>query len=255
MNNIINIKNLDYKNIFDNLDLSIEENKFTSVSGANNSGKTTLLRILAGQIYTDSSIKILNKDIKEYKNQELSSIVQIVIPQEIIFSSDNLLNELAVYDESDLIDYVLKGLKIKKIQTKSFIQYDNKEIILAQLALALINKPRVLLIDYISCYFSRKEMDSIISFLKQYQEKYGLTIVMTTINLDDCINTDKLFFISEGKIVLSGEPMSVLEKDNIINKIGLNIPFMIDLSVKLRDYELLSKIEMNKDRMVEELWK
>ena len=43
--------------------------------------------------------------------------------------------------------------------------------------------------------------------------------------------------------------------DNIINKIGLNIPFMIDLSVKLRDYDLITDIETDYDRMIEALWK
>ena len=47
----------------------------------------------------------------------------------------------------------------------------------------------------------------------------------------------------------------IIEKDNIMNKAGLNLPFMIDLSVKLRDYELVNCIEQDKDRMVDLLWK
>ena len=56
-------------------------------------------------------------------------------------------------------------------------------------------------------------------------------------------------------IILEGEPLEVLQRDNIINKAGLEVPFMIDLSVKLRDYDLVSSIELDQDRMVDILWK
>ena len=49
--------------------------------------------------------------------------------------------------------------------------------------------------------------------------------------------------------------MEVLEKDNILNKLGLRLPFMVDLSVKLKDYDLIKDIELNKNRMVDILWK
>ena len=55
--------------------------------------------------------------------------------------------------------------------------------------------------------------------------------------------------------MIEGNPIEIVEKDNIMNKAGLNLPFMIDLSVKLRDYELINCIEQDKDRMVDLLWK
>ena len=48
MKSIVNIKNLNYKP-FDNFSLTIKENSFISISGPNNSGKTTLMRILNGE--------------------------------------------------------------------------------------------------------------------------------------------------------------------------------------------------------------
>ena len=66
---------------------------------------------------------------------------------------------------------------------------------------------------------------------------------------------DFLSIISEKRIFLKGSPLEVLEKDNSINKIGLRIPFMIDLSVKLKDYDVIEKIYLEQDRMIEQLWK
>ena len=47
----------------------------------------------------------------------------------------------------------------------------------------------------------------------------------------------------------------MLQKDNVLNKVGLNLPFMMDLSVKLRDYDLIKNVELDMDRMVGTLWK
>ena len=51
------------------------------------------------------------------------------------------------------------------------------------------------------------------------------------------------------------EPLKVLEKDNIINKVDLDLPFMIDLSSKLRDYDLIKEIELDKESLINKLWK
>ena len=78
---------------------------------------------------------------------------------------------------------------------------------------------------------------------------------MTVSNLEDSLFGDYLYIIKDSEVVLSGEPIKVLENDNIINKTGLELPFMIDLSVKLRDYELITNIETDMDRLVNILWK
>ena len=73
-------------------------------------------------------------------------------------------------------------------------------------------------------------------------------------NLELSLYTDSLYIINEGKVALEGKPIDILQKDNIINKIGLTLPFMIDLSVKLRDYDLIDEIETDLDRMIDVLW-
>ena len=84
-----------------------------------------------------------------------------------------------------------------------------------------------------------------------------LTLIMTTSNLEDCLNCDYIYVIDKNTIVLEGKAAEVLEKDNILNRVGLELPFIIDLSVKLRDYDLINQIDisMDIDRMVEQLWK
>ena len=64
-----------------------------------------------------------------------------------------------------------------------------------------------------------------------------------------------MFIINNGKVLLSGSPIEVLKYDNILNKNGLEIPFIIDLSVKMMDYNLIDEPVLDMDRMVDTIWK
>lgn len=257
MNHFLEIKGL--KN--NNLDISIEKNTISTFSGANNCGKTTLIRILSKLLDCESEITLENKKISDYKLEEYNEIVKSVIPKEITFDEINIEEELynkcyLEYKEKEqIINYIIKGLKIKKILTKDIKTLNSREITLTQIAIALINKPRLLLIDSLDIYFNLEDQKTIINFLKDYISTYGLTVVITTTDLEISLETNYLYIIDKGDLVLSGAPQEVLQKDNVINKIGLNIPFMIDLSVKLRDYDLITKLETDYDRMIEALWK
>lgn len=247
MSNIIEIKNFSDDRLFNNLNINIEKNKIVTISGANSCGKTTLMRILNREIITENNIFLNNKSINDYTISEYTNLIQSVIPLEIVFEENTLEKELKNIN-------LVKGLRIKSILNKDINNLTIKEKVLAQIAIALDNKPQVLLLDNIFIYFNDKEKEEIFTFLRNYQKKNNLTVVLTTINLEDSLYTDYLYIIGNKSIILEGEPLKVLEKDNILNKVGLNIPFMADLSVKLKDYDLLDSIVLDKDRMVDILW-
>ena len=50
-------------------------------------------------------------------------------------------------------------------------------------------------------------------------------------------------------------PLDVLKEDNVINKLGLSMPFMLDLSIKLKDYELIDELSLDMEGLVDILWK
>ena len=257
MNTILKVKGLKSNN----LSFSIIENSISTISGANNCGKTTLMKILGKIIDCESEIEYNGKQISEISLDEYTNLVKIIIPKEIVFDENCIEEELynkcnlEFKEKEKIINYIIKGLKLKKDITKDINILNTKEIILAQIAISLVNKPQVLLIDSIDLYFEYEEQKKIIDVLKEYIEKYGLTVILTATNLDISIETDYLYIIDKGNLELEGKPLEVLKNDNVINKIGLNIPFMIDLSVKLKDYDLIDKVELDYDRMIGTLWK
>lgn len=249
MKNSIMLYNFFDDYLFENLNILVPKDNFITISGPNNCGKTTLLRILNREIITENKIIIENRGINNYKIEEYSKIVSCVIPLETILEEETVEEELLRIDNK--IDKIVKGLKITKLLNKNTNNLSDKEIVLIQIAKALLNKPEILLLDDISLYFNNKEKKDIFLFLR----KQKITIVYTTISLGDALYSDYIYIIGDKKVALEGNPLYILQKDNIINKIGLKLPFMIDLSVKLKDYELIDKQILEPKEMVDELWK
>ena len=253
---MITLNNFYYEDLFDDLNLSILKNKITVISGANNCGKTTLIRILNREIITSNTIIVDNKEINKYQIEDYSKLVQCIIPLEITYEQSFLEDELLYYnDDLEKIEMIIKGLKIKRSIRKKISDLTLKEKVLSQIAIALAKNAKIILLDNLRLYLSRKETKEVFEFLKEVQKKRELTIVVTTIHLEESLLADYLYIIGNKKVALEGIPSEILQNDNKINKLGLSIPFMIDLSVKLKDYGLIKDIEIGKNRMLDNLWK
>ena len=258
---VLNVNNVHFGESLRDISMYIDKNTITSIAGSNNSGKTILLKIIGRIFDTNANIVFDGKNIYDYKLTDYIKFVSVIIPKEITFIENTLEEELIIEaneyneDAKSKIDYLVSGLKIKKMLTKNINQLTTKELILSQIALSLVNDKKLLLIDNIEYYFNNNELKKINSFLKSYIKDFGLTVLYTTTNLNQTLYSDYLYVIDKGKVILRGEPKTVLQNDNTINKAGLDVPFMIDLSVKLRDYDLINKIILDKESLVEEIWK
>lgn len=264
MENIIEIKNLTYKNIFSDFSINLPKNKFISISGSNNSGKTTLAKILDKELLADASISINGKEINEYKITEYYKTVRVVIPKEYINSYETideeinyLLDQLFISKEekNKRIKSIYKNLSLNRIKREEINNLSMQDFIRLQIAAAISSLPKVIIIDDISQYFGEEEIEEIITYFKYLVSTYDLTIIFITSRLEDIIESDYLFIIHESNVILEGNPIDVMKKDNILNRIGIRVPFMIDLSVKLKDYALIDDIELDIERMVDKLWK
>ena len=82
---ILSINDLKYSNLFENLNIYIEKNTITTISGPNNCGKTTLIKILGKIIKNNFNINLYNKNYDKYKDKELDELIQVILTNNIIF--------------------------------------------------------------------------------------------------------------------------------------------------------------------------
>ena len=265
MKNIISVKNLSYKKIFSDISFNIEKGSFVAISGSNNCGKTTLIKLLSGLITTKEMIKFDSSYIEDINKTKLFLNEGIVIlnekfnfifdkvKDEISFVLDNL--DLSEDDKETRYNEVVSLLKIKKYEGLNPNTLNRKEKILVLLALSIIHKPKILFLDDICVMMNRYEKKVILDILQKLNKEWGITIVMSTTKLEEAVTADYIYIINNGNIALSGKPKEVLKDDNVINKLGLSMPFMIDLSIKLKDYDLVDDVILDMEGMVDLLWK
>ena len=65
---------------------------------------------------------------------------------------------------------------------------------------------------------------------------------------------DRVLVMDDGNIKYSGNLDDILKHDNDLTKLGIDIPIMMDMSLKLQFYDLLDKVILNAEEMVDELW-
>ena len=263
MVNSIEANSICFSNVFNNFSFNVEKNKITSVSGSNNCGKTSLIRILSKQIDTNSDIKVFDKDINDYKLTDYYKIVRSVIPLEEQFIYEVVEDELNYYldqlflskeEKNKRLKNIYKNLSLSKIKKKNIKELANNELVSLQLGLAISSMPKIILIDDLTEYISKEDMKKIISYFRYLIKNYDLTILINSMRLEDILEADYLYIMQDSQIILKGKPIEVLQKDNVINRAGIKVPFMIDLSVKLKDYNLIDEVELDKNRMIEKLW-
>lgn len=269
MKNIIEIKNLTYKykdkTILNNFNMSIEENSFISIAGNNDSGKTTLIKLINGLLPNNNSIVIGMSYLNSNRIHDHSKIIGSVygnnlntflfndVYKEMAFPLENLsVNPTDI--ETKIID-TAKYFGIADLLDKKIEDLTSSEKQELMIAISLLHEPKILLLDNPFSMMDRNTKKKIKDKLLDYKKKHNLTIILSTTNLEDTIDSDYLYILDKGKIVVEGKPLTVFKEDGLINRLGLTIPFMVDLSLKLEFYELLDDYELDMEALVNKLWK
>lgn len=161
MQNLVEIKKLDFsygeKVIFKDFDLEIKPKRFVTILGKNGSGKTTLINILMGLIDSKGKIIIdgiiLSKETKKFLRKDIGIVFEN--PDEH-FVTDRVYDELAFilesqdYQKDDIDDKIVKVselIGIEDLLNRKIISLSVGEKQLVALAIAIINKPKLLIMD------------------------------------------------------------------------------------------------------------
>ena len=91
--------------------------------------------------------------------------------------------------------------------------------------------------------------------IKYLNETENLTILNVSHDTEDTLNGNKIIVLDNGKVILYGPKEEVLLEEKKFNNLGLALPFMAELSIKLKYYDLIDDLIFDMDEMVNKLWK
>ena len=256
MSSLVSVDNL-MLGPFTKFSIEIPLNSLVFVTGSNNSGKSLLLKVLAGLVNFKNKITYDKEIIKS--DNDISYMASLNFNYATVLKNIRYPLERLGYEDDKinvLVRDIAKDLKITNLLNKNIKDLNEYEKLRVFLASKVIYNPKLLLLDDPCLFLSPLEKEEFMGLLEQLRTR-GITIIMSSSSLDEVIYTINsiIYVLDKGKIVSKGDMLEVLSDDSLLNKIGLELPFMVDLSVKLEYYNLTDKINMSPLGMVESLWK
>ena len=211
---IIDIKNLSFgyvskQNVLDEINLSIEEEKFTCIIGENGSGKSTLIKCMLG----------LNKgykgsiDIKGkvgYLPQRMN--IQTDFPasvKEVVLSGTIANNPSAIFyskKDKEKANKAMKELGIYDIRNKSFADLSGGQQQRVLISRALCTTDKIIILDEPTNGLDKNIGNQIYNLLEKLKKDLKLTIVMVSHDLDRALKfTDNVIELENGKVIYDGK--------------------------------------------------
>lgn len=269
MENFIKIENLNFsygKNkIYDHFNLTIKEGEWVSILGANGAGKTTLVKILVGLYKNYDTITIDGKILNKKNYRDIRKIMGVILDNpEIEFVCETVRDEIAFnlenlqYSKKEIkerIDEISKLLKIEDILDVEPHRLSGGQMQKVSIASALALKPKLLILDEAISMIDPFDKENILKIIKEYHKNENTTIINFTSDIEETIYSDRIVGLYKGQIGIDGTLKAVLSEDRAMKKLGLDLPFIVDLSTKLKLYGLIDDIELDIDKLVNKLWK
>lgn len=220
--NIIKLENVsktyDDLTVLDNLTLDIKKNEFLTLLGPSGCGKTTTLKIIAGFEFADEG-KVL------FENKDMNDIPPYERQVNTVFQKYALFPHMNIYEN------IAFGLKIKKMQKEEIDRkvkemlklvalegFENRSIDSLSggqqqriaIARALVNEPKVLLLDEPLGALDLKLRQEMQTELKKIQQKLGITFIFVTHDQEEALTmSDTIIVMNKGKIQQMGTPEDI----------------------------------------------
>ena len=216
------VKIFDKRKIINNISFDVSENSVVGILGKNGAGKTTLLGMLMGLILPSSGkIKILGKDLNKKKNEILKKInfqspyvdlpKKMTVEQNLYFYS----RLYGIKNFKDIVNDLIDKLKMKDLIKKNYGSLSAGQKTKVNLCKALINNPKLLLLDEPTASLDPETSIFIREFLLKFQKKNNSSILITSHNLDEIQSIcSKIILLKFGTVVSDGNLNEILKTKN-----------------------------------------
>jgi ABC-2 type transport system ATP-binding protein len=205
------------------ISFSIRQGEMVGYIGENGAGKSTTIKMLTG-ILTPTTGSIVVNGMNPHKEREkFVRTIGVVFGQRsqlwwdiAVQESFRLLKK--VYKVSDAhynehMDHVIKTLDIEPLLDKPVRKLSLGQRMRCELAAALIHNPPLLFLDEPTIGLDVLVKLKIREFLKEINEKYNTTILLTTHDLSDIeALCERVIMLDEGKIIYNGALRDLKDK-------------------------------------------
>ena len=217
---------IDDKPIFRGLDIAIRRGEVTAIMGPSGTGKTTLLRLITGQLRADSGrVLVEGRDVAGLSRRELYAMRRRM---GMLFQNGALLTDLDVFENvafplrehAQLPERLLRNIVLSKLQAvglRGAAQLRAQQLSggmarRVALARAIVMDPQLLLYDEPFAGLDPISMGVVLRLIRSLNDALGISSVVVTHDVREISQiADSSYILSGGQVVASGTPAELRE--------------------------------------------
>jgi len=245
----------------ENVNFSADKSEIIGIIGHTGSGKSTLIQHFNGLLEpTSGKIFVNSNDIWSKENRKQIRNVRFAVglcfqyPEYQIFE-ETIFKEIAygptqmgladdeikkrVYESMDFV-----GIS-RELESKSPFDLSGGQKRRVAIASIIAMKPQVLILDEPCAGLDPKGRQVILNLVRDYQRKEGNTVIFVSHSMEDVAAVaDRVLVLNKGKIAMDGSVNAVYSRGKELKKIGLNVPEVTDVFLRLHDMGIDCKTDI-----------
>ncbi|QEW07474.1 ATP-binding cassette domain-containing protein [Nitrincola iocasae] len=232
-NNIIEIRNMSFsrgsKRIFDDVSIKIPRGKVTAIMGPSGTGKTTLLKLIGGQLLPDSGQILLdNQNIPTLSRRDLFVVRERM---GMLFQSGALFTDMTVFDNiafpirvhTQLPEEMIRDIVLMKLQAvglRGAVGLMPSELSggmarRVALARAIALDPDIVMYDEPFTGQDPIAKGVLVNLIKRLNEALGHSSIIVSHDIEETLSiSDYIYVLSDGKVIAEGTPDQLKGQDS-----------------------------------------
>ena len=224
MKNLVEVKNVK-KNYGKNeavkgISFNIKEDEILGLLGPNGSGKTTTIGMLLGLLKPTSGEILINGQKLEGNRIEILEQINFISPYIELPKKLTVKQNLTVYGKlykinniNERIEFLSEKLRLEGLLNSITGELSSGQKNRVSLAKALINEPKVLLLDEPTASLDPEVGDFVRSFLEDYKKEKKISILLASHNMNEVTRLCKsILMMKDGIIIDEGNPKELINK-------------------------------------------
>lgn len=202
----------------DDLSFSVRHGELFAFLGVNGAGKSTTISIICNQLSKDSgTVRVCGKEADTEASsiaEKLGVVFQNSVLDKALSVKDNLRSRAALYgitgsEFKKRLDELTSLLEMDDILTRPVGKLSGGQKRKADIARALLNKPKILILDEPTTGLDPQTRRLLWNVVKQLRKDENLTVLLTTHYMEEAAEADYIVIIDSGKIAAEGTPLSL----------------------------------------------
>ena len=274
MENIIKVDDLVFEYVseenthraIDNFSMEIKRGEFVAIIGHNGSGKSTLSKnlnailvpmsgnILVNGMNTKDEEKIW--DIRQsagmvFQNPD-NQIVATIVEEDVAFGCENL--GIDPKEIRERVDAALKSVDMYEMRDRQPHLLSGGQKQRVAIAGIIAMRPDCVIFDEATAMLDPSGRAEVMNTIKRLNHEHNITVLHITHFMEEAVEADRVVVMEKGRKVLEGTPKEVFSHVSELKRIGLDVPYMTELSHILAEDGIEIKQDiLTVDEMVGEL--